>query len=111
MRVGFVGLGAMGLSMARNLRRADLLTSVWNRTGEKARALAAELGIQAPARLADLGAGVDAVVSCVSADADVLEVVSALAPTLAAGSLDARSNWCSRMARRSHRKRRVSRAR
>ncbi len=77
----------MGLSMARNLRRADLLTSVWNRTGEKARALAAELGIQAPATLAELGAGADAVVSCVSADADVLEVVSALAPTLAAGSL------------------------
>ena len=44
MRVGFVGLGAMGAHMARNLHRAGLLTAVWNRTPEKAQALAAELG-------------------------------------------------------------------
>ncbi len=87
MRVGFVGLGAMGAHMARNLHRAGLLTSVWNRTGEKARALAAELGLQAPGTLAQLAAGVDAVVSCVSADSDVLEVAGALAPALAAGAL------------------------
>ena len=87
MRVGFVGLGAMGAHMARNLHKAGLLTSLWNRTGEKARALAAELGLQAPATLAQLAAGVEAVVSCVSADADVLEVTGALAPALASGSL------------------------
>jgi len=87
MRTGFVGLGAMGTHMARNLKRAGLLTAVWNRTGEKARALAAELGVEAPGTPAQLAAGVDAVVVCVSADADVLEVVRALAPGLAAGSL------------------------
>ena len=87
MRVGFVGLGAMGLPMARNLYRAGLLTTVWNRTGEKARTLATELAIRAPATLAELAAGVDAVVSCVSADADVLEVASALAQTLAPDAL------------------------
>ncbi len=36
MRVGFVGLGAMGMGMARNLHRAGLLSAVWNRTSEKA---------------------------------------------------------------------------
>ena len=87
MRVGFVGLGAMGTHMARNLHRAGLLTAVWNRTAEKARSLAGELGVAAPASLAELAAGVDAVVLCVSADADVLDVVRALAPGLASGAL------------------------
>jgi 3-hydroxyisobutyrate dehydrogenase len=78
MRVGFVGLGAMGMHMARNLKRAGLLAAVWNRTAEKARTLAQELQVAAPAGLAQLAAECDAVVSCVSADADVLEVTGAL---------------------------------
>jgi 3-hydroxyisobutyrate dehydrogenase len=82
MRVGFVGLGAMGIHMARNLHRAGLLTAVWNRTGEKARTLAGELNVEAPASVEELGSKVDAVVTCVSADADVLEVVQKLAKTL-----------------------------
>ncbi|MGH8138587.1 MAG: NAD(P)-dependent oxidoreductase [Steroidobacteraceae bacterium] len=87
MRVGFAGLGAMGAHMAHNLHRAGLLTAVWNRTGEKARSLASELGCQAPETLAALASSVDAVVLCVSADNDVLEVVRALAPGLRRGSL------------------------
>ncbi|HVO44756.1 MAG TPA: NAD(P)-dependent oxidoreductase [Steroidobacteraceae bacterium] len=87
MRVGFVGLGAMGVHMARNLHRAGLLTAVWNRSSDKPRTLAAELGCQAPATLAALAASVDAVVICVSADSDVLEVVRALAAGLPSGGL------------------------
>jgi 3-hydroxyisobutyrate dehydrogenase len=87
MRTGFVGLGAMGLHMARNLHRAGLLTAVWNRTATKAAALAGELGVQAPATLAELAAAVDCVVVCVSADRDTLEVVRALEPHLAPGAL------------------------
>lgn len=87
MRVGFVGLGAMGMHMARNLHRAGLLTAVWNRTAEKARTLAAELNVQAPATVEALAAGVDAVVSCVSADADVLEVVQKLSKGLRSGAI------------------------
>ncbi len=87
MRVGFVGLGAMGAHMARNLHRAGLLTAVWNRTAEKAGALASELGVNAPSSLPELAASVEAVVLCVSADADVLEVVDALAPKLQRGAL------------------------
>src|ERR1700693_1024184 len=87
MRVGFVGLGAMGAYMARNLHRAGMLTAVWNRTAEKARTLASELSVAAPATLEQLAAGIDAVVSCVSADADVLEVARALAPGLKSGTL------------------------
>ena len=87
MKTGFVGLGAMGTHMARNLHRAGLLTAVWNRTAGKAGALAEELGAKAPATLAELAAAVDAVVICVSADEDVLQVVGALAPALTAGCL------------------------
>jgi 3-hydroxyisobutyrate dehydrogenase len=87
MRVGFVGLGAMGSHMARNLHRAGLLTGVWNRTAEKARSLAAELGTQAPDTLQDLARGADAIVVCVSADQDVLEVVQGLAQGLSPNAL------------------------
>jgi 3-hydroxyisobutyrate dehydrogenase len=87
MRVGFVGLGAMGMHMARNLHRAGLLAGVFNRTADKARQLAEELKVKAYPTLPDLGADVDAVVSCVSADADVLELTRALAPALKRGAL------------------------
>ena len=87
MRVGFIGLGAMGSHMARNLHRAGLLSGVWNRTPEKARTLAAELGTQAPESLEALARGADAVVLCISADQDVLDVVNALAPGLAPNAL------------------------
>src|ERR1700756_5366870 len=87
MKTGFIGLGAMGTSMARNLHKADLLVAVYNRTPEKARALAAELGCAAPESLTELAKSCDAVVLCVSADADVLQVVETLASALRPGAL------------------------
>jgi len=73
--------------MAKNLHRAGLLQSVWNRTSAKAAALATELGCQSPASLADFAKGLDAVVICVSADADVRAVIESLAPALSQGAL------------------------
>src|ERR1700739_587200 len=87
MKTGFIGLGAMGASMARNLHKAGLLTGVYNRSPDKAKALAAELGCVAAASAADLAKLCDAVVLCVSADADVLQMVEALAPVLKRGGL------------------------
>jgi 3-hydroxyisobutyrate dehydrogenase len=87
MRVAFIGLGAMGSHMARNLHRAGLLSGVWNRTPEKARSLAAELGTDAPDSPAALARDADAIVICVSADQDVLDVVNALAPGLKPNAL------------------------
>jgi len=87
MRVGFVGLGAMGTHMARNLHRAGLLAALWNRSADKARTLAGELQVASADTLAQLAAAVDAVVSCVSADADVLAVTRALAGGLKSGAL------------------------
>jgi 3-hydroxyisobutyrate dehydrogenase len=87
LAVGFIGLGAMGRGMARNLRRAGLLRAVWNRTAATASGIASELGVTAATSPAQLAAGCDVVILCVSADADVLEVVEALAPALNPGSI------------------------
>jgi 3-hydroxyisobutyrate dehydrogenase len=78
MQTGFVGLGAMGANMARNLAKAGLLLGVWNRTTEKAQALAQELKCHAFPNLMELAAHCEAVVICVSADEDVKEMVAGL---------------------------------
>jgi len=82
MNVGFIGLGAMGQHMARNLHRAGLLTGVWNRSTAKSEALASETGCRAFASPAALAAGCEFIVTCVSADDDLLSVVEALLPGL-----------------------------
>jgi 3-hydroxyisobutyrate dehydrogenase len=73
--------------MAKNLHRAGLLQAVWNRNAEKSRALAAELGCQAPDSLPAFAHLVDAIVVCVSADADVRAVIEAMAPGLRPNAL------------------------
>jgi 3-hydroxyisobutyrate dehydrogenase len=78
MQTGFVGLGAMGAHMARSLHRAGLLTGVWNRTPDKAAALAAELHCIPFSSVAELAGNCEAVVICVSADDDVRAVVAGL---------------------------------
>lgn len=82
MKTGFIGLGAMGESMARNLYQAGLLAGVWNRTRQKAESLAAETGCLAADDPADLVRACEAVVLCVSADRDVSQMVEALLPGL-----------------------------
>ncbi|MFN2308208.1 MAG: NAD(P)-dependent oxidoreductase [Gammaproteobacteria bacterium] len=85
--VGVIGLGAMGAPIARNLARAGLLAAVWNRTATRAAALADELGVrQAPTPEA-LAGQCDSILTCVAADADLLEVVDRLLPGLAGDRL------------------------
>jgi 3-hydroxyisobutyrate dehydrogenase len=87
MKTGFIGLGAMGYPMALNLHKAGLLAAVYNRSPEKAQRLARETGCTAATDVTGLAKLCDAVVTCVSADADVLEVVDALAAGLKPGAL------------------------
>jgi 3-hydroxyisobutyrate dehydrogenase len=87
VKTGFIGLGAMGVHMARNLHRAGLLAAVWNRSSDKAQALAAELGCALAASPAALAERCDAIVLCVAADDDVLDVVQQLLPGIRAGQL------------------------
>ena len=87
MKTGFIGLGAMGAHMARNLARTGLLHRVWNRSAGRAAALADETGCLASATPAELARDCEAVMLCVSADADVVQVIEALAPGLRPGML------------------------
>lgn len=87
IRAGFVGLGAMGWSMAAHLHRLGLLTAVANRTAAKTQAFAAEHAGVAVASAETIAQHCDVVVLCVSADADVLDVSRAVAATAAAGCI------------------------
>jgi 3-hydroxyisobutyrate dehydrogenase len=87
LAAGFVGLGAMGRGMARNLHKAGLLGGVWNRTSAVAADLAAELGVAAAESPSALAAACDVIVLCVSADADVLAMVDAMLPGLRPGNI------------------------
>lgn len=82
MNVGFIGLGAMGQHMARNLHRAGILAGAWNRTISKAESFAADTGCSAFRSPTELAAACDYIVTCVSADEDLLAVVDALQPAL-----------------------------
>ncbi len=77
----------MGQHMARNLHRAGLLAGAWNRTSGKSATLAAETGCRAFDSPSALAAACDAVVTCVSADDDLLEVIDALCTALPKRSL------------------------
>lgn len=73
-KVGFIGLGIMGGHMARNVRKAGFPLAVWNRTREKAEALARE-GAQVAESPAELARAVDIVCTCVTGPDDLLAVV------------------------------------
>jgi len=87
LKAAFIGLGAMGAPMARHLKAKGLLHAVANRTQAKALQLAQELDVTAPATLAELAAQCDVIALCVTADADVLNTVEALAPHLQPGAI------------------------
>lgn len=87
MKAGVIGLGAMGAGMAANLAREGLLAAVWNRTYERAVDFAGRHGVAAAADAPTVAAQCDVILTCVSADADVLEVVEAMRPELGEGKV------------------------
>jgi 3-hydroxyisobutyrate dehydrogenase len=87
MKAVMIGLGAMGAPMARNLAKAGLLLGVYNRTLAKAQSLAKELATRVFQTPEALAAVADVILICVSADQDVLELVSALALAIKPGSV------------------------
>jgi len=74
LKVGFIGLGVMGNSMAKNILRAGFPLTVWNRTRSKADELVG-MGAILAATPADVARGADVVLLCLSDTPDVLEVV------------------------------------
>lgn len=87
MKAGMIGLGAMGVGMARNVVKSGHLAGVYNRTAAKAQSLAEELNVIAYPEPEVLAADVDIVLMCVSADQDVLAMVERLAKTIKPGAV------------------------
>ncbi|MFO1435286.1 MAG: NAD(P)-dependent oxidoreductase [Gammaproteobacteria bacterium] len=80
MKAGVIGLGAMGAHMAMNLDRAGALAAVWNRSADKAAALAVNANVVRATSPAEVAKHADLIISCVSRDADVLQVIDAVLP-------------------------------
>jgi 3-hydroxyisobutyrate dehydrogenase len=73
-RIGFIGMGIMGRPMARNLLKAGYELTVYNRTAERARELAAD-GARVAASPADCARGNDVVITIVTDSPDVEAVL------------------------------------
>ncbi len=85
MKVGWIGLGAMGAPMAGNLRRAGYEVLVWNRTASKAQDHARAYGtraVQRPEALAEA----EVIFSCLPTSAEVAEMVERLRAHLRPGT-------------------------
>lgn len=80
MKVGFIGLGAMGYAMAANLHKTGLLGGVWNRNPVRAAEFCSSVTGPAHSDVSTLAAECDVLVICVSADEDVLAMVDTLLP-------------------------------
>ncbi|HEY5907612.1 MAG TPA: NAD(P)-dependent oxidoreductase [Vicinamibacteria bacterium] len=86
-RIGFAGLGLMGVRMAENLAKKGFPLTVWNRTPGKASGLLA-LGAREVKTPRELAAAADVVVACVSDPAAVQGLVfgaDGLLPEVRAG--------------------------
>jgi 2-hydroxy-3-oxopropionate reductase len=73
-KVGFIGLGIMGMGMARNLLKAGFDLTVWNRTASRAERLAGE-GAKRASSPADLAGQCGILILCVSDTPDVEAVL------------------------------------
>ena len=87
MKTGVIGLGAMGANMARNLAKANHLETVFNRTTSTAEAVAKECACPVSTSPAELAEKCDLIITCVSRDEDVLEMINAIKTTAKPGTI------------------------
>jgi 3-hydroxyisobutyrate dehydrogenase len=86
MKVGFIGLGAMGLPMTRNLLGAGHEVTVASRSRPPVEAALA-LGATDARTLAEVGSKSEVVILCVPNSPEVVEVVDGLLPGLGRGTI------------------------
>lgn len=86
-RVIVYGLGAMGRPIARNLHQHGLLLGVKNRTEGIAIGLASELNLDDFEDDEDMFSQADSVLTCVSADEDLFQVIEEIKGYLKPGSV------------------------
>jgi 2-hydroxy-3-oxopropionate reductase len=83
--IAFLGIGLMGLPMARNLLKQGYSVHAWNRTKAKAEALQ-EFGAIVASKLEEIG-NADIIITMLEAGPQVEAVISAALTTLKKGSL------------------------
>jgi len=82
MKVGFIGLGAMGMPIAKNLATAKFLHRIWNRTESKSEIFSQQTKVKIAITLKELAADCNVIFTSVSADNDLESVVKNLLPSL-----------------------------
>jgi 3-hydroxyisobutyrate dehydrogenase len=85
MRIGFIGLGAMGFPMARHLAKEHEVV-VWNRTREKAERHSREHGTKLARDIQDC-ANAEVIITMLPTSREVDEVIDRMAPALRKGTL------------------------
>jgi 3-hydroxyisobutyrate dehydrogenase len=84
--IAVLGTGTLGFPVARNLARAGLDVRAWNRTAEKAEALADD-GVTVPASLSSAVADVDVLITFLADGPAVEEVMDEAAPAAPSGAV------------------------
>ena len=79
MKTGVIGLGAMGIGMANNFYKQESLHAIWNRTRTRAEQFASGKNITIADSPASLAAECELIVTCVSRDQDVIEMIKQIA--------------------------------
>jgi len=87
MKTGVIGLGAMGAYMALNFHKAGSLHRIWNRSQEKADAIGKETGVEIADSPEQLAEECELIITCVSRDEDVLNVIERISTTIKTESI------------------------
>ena len=87
MKVGFIGLGAMGYGMAVNLQKAGLLNFIWNRTPERSQQFSAEHPVTISKTVTELASQSDVIITSVSADDDLKQIITSISGILNKSSI------------------------
>ncbi len=85
-KIGFIGIGLMGLPMCQRLLGAGFEVGVWNRNPDKCQPLT-ELGAKQFTDLQQLATSVDVIMLCVSNTDSVMQVSETLFPHLLPGQI------------------------
>jgi len=87
MNTGLIGLGAMGSGIASNLLKAGNLQFVWNRNAEVSKNFSQTTSVDVADNLLELANQSDIIIISVSADKDLIEVITAMTPSLRKGTI------------------------
>jgi 3-hydroxyisobutyrate dehydrogenase len=88
MKIGWIGLGNMGIPMVKNLVKAGFEVTVYNRNADKSTALAESIKVNIAASPAELAGSSDVIITMLSNDEAVKEVYQGEAGLLSAPVAD-----------------------